>query len=192
MALTGYEKNRLNDYTISELKEIASNYYVTFKTPGGSTSTNYSRLNKNQLISAIENDRDYQRKSFEIIGAEKRPTDDNQNRVRRIMNDLIGIESQIYLMKRIREALKDTVVPVPDEGKFYTYVYKAKTPGIRYDMHPLIACTEVYNTGFTGLNFHWGTYRKYTWEEIKSNLYEVDAGELADLREIPYALFLNS
>ena len=28
--------------------------------------------------------------------------------------------------------------------------------------------------------------------EIQSNLYEVDAGEIADLREIPYALFLNS
>jgi hypothetical protein len=192
MALTGYEKSRLNDYTISELKEIATTYYVTFKTPGGSTSTNYSRLNKNKLISAIENDRNYRRKGLELVDREDRPTDDNDNRVRKIMNDLIGIESQIYLMKRIREALKDTVTPVPDEGKFYTYVYKAKTPGIRYDMHPLIACTEVYSSGFTGFNYHWGKLRKYTWNEIQSNLYEVDAGEIADLRGIPYELFLNS
>ena len=121
-----------------------------------------------------------------------RPTDDNANRVRRIIGDLIGIESPEYLMVKIREALKDTVVQIPTEGKFYTYVYRAKTPGIRYDLHPLIACTEVYGSGFTGINFHWGKYRKYTWEEIQTNLYEVDAGELEDLREIPYAKFLNS
>ena len=121
-----------------------------------------------------------------------RPTDDDANRIRRIMHELVGVENRVYLMKRIRKALKDTTTPVPDEGKFYTYVYRAKTPGIRYDMHPLIACKEVYRTGFTGINFHWGDYRKYTWDEIQSNLYEVDAGELADLREIPYALFLNS
>ena len=121
-----------------------------------------------------------------------RPTDDNANRVRRIIGDLIGIESPEYLMVKIREALKDTVVQIPTEGKFYTYVYRAKTPGIVYDLHPLIACTEVYGSGFTGINFHWGKYRKYTWEEIQTNLYEVDAGELEDLREIPYAKFLNS
>ena len=121
-----------------------------------------------------------------------RPTDDDSNRIRGIMHELIGVENPVYLMKKIREALKYTTTPVPSEGKFYTYVYRAKTPGIEYDMHPLIACTEVYGSGFTGINFHWGKYRKYTWEEIQSNLYEVDAGELADLREIPYALFLNT
>ena len=128
----------------------------------------------------------------DIRKPEDRPTDDNANRVRRIIGDLIGIESPEYLMAKIREALKDTVVQIPTEGKFYTYVYRAKTPGIRYDLHPLIACTEVYESGFTGINFHWGKYRKYTWEEIQTNLYEVDAGELEDLREIPYAKFLNS
>ena len=187
MRITGYEKNSLNDYTVSDLKLIAQKYYVTFKLPSGETSTNYNRLSKNRLIDAIESDSDY-------INANPndRPTDDNSNRIRRIMNELVGIESQIYLMSRIREALEDTATPVPDEGKFYTYIYRAKTPGIKYDRHPLIACTEVYGSGFTGINFHWGKYRKYTWEEIKSNLYEVDAGELADLREIPYALFLNT
>ena len=128
----------------------------------------------------------------DIRKPEDRPTDDNANRVRRIIGDLIGNESADDLMTKIREALRDTVVQIPTEGKFYTYVYRAKTPGIVYDLHPLIACTEVYGSGFTGINFHWGKYRKYTWEEIQTNLYEVDAGELEDLREIPYAKFLNS
>jgi len=122
----------------------------------------------------------------------QRPTDDNANRIRNIINDLIGVEDPEDLMLEIMNALKDTVTPVPDVGKFYTFVYNAKTPNIRYDQHPLIACTEVYSTGFTGLNFHWGKYRKYTWNEVAGQLYIVDSGEIADLREIPYAKFLNS
>ena len=122
----------------------------------------------------------------------QRPTDDNANRIRNIINDLIGVEDPEELMLEIMNALKDKVTPVPDVGKFYTFVYNAKTPNIRYDQHPLIACTEVYSTGFTGLNFHWGKYRKYTWNEVAGQLYIVDSGEIADLREIPYAKFLNS
>jgi len=122
----------------------------------------------------------------------QRPTDDDANRIRNIINDLIGVEDPEELMLEIMNALKDTVTPVPDVGKFYTFVYNAKTPNIRYDQHPLIACTEVYSTGFTGLNFHWGKYRKYTWNEVAGQLYIVDSGEIADLREIPYAKFLNS
>jgi hypothetical protein len=122
----------------------------------------------------------------------QRPTDDDANRIRNIINDLIGVEDSEELMLEIMNALKDTVTPVPDVGKFYTFVYNAKTPNIRYDQHPLIACTEVYSTGFTGLNFHWGKYRKYTWNEVAGQLYIVDSGEIADLREIPYAKFLNS
>ena len=122
----------------------------------------------------------------------QRPTDDDANRIRNIINDLIGVEDPEELMLEIMNALKDTVTPVPDVGKFYTFVYNAKTPNIRYDQHPLIACTEVYSTGFTGLNFHWGKYRKYTWNEVAGQLYIVDAGEIADLREIPYAKFLNT
>ena len=50
MALTGYEKP-LEDYSLSELKEIATNYYIPHQyTKTGATSTNYSRLNKTQLI----------------------------------------------------------------------------------------------------------------------------------------------
>ena len=122
----------------------------------------------------------------------QRPTDDDANRIRNIINDLIGVEDPEDLMLEIMNALKDTVTPIPDVGKFYTFVYNAKTPNIKYDQHPLIACTEVYSTGFTGLNFHWGKYRKYTWNEVAGQLYIVDAGEIADLREIPYAKFLNT
>jgi hypothetical protein len=122
----------------------------------------------------------------------QRPTDDNANRIRRILQRLIGTEDPEDLMLEIMDALKSTVSPVPDPGNFYTYVYRAKTPGIVYDQHPLVAVTDVYAKGFSGFNFHWGKMRNYTWNEVIGQLYEVDPGEIADLREIPYAKFLNS
>ena len=76
----------------------------------------------------------------------------------------------------------------PEPGKFYTFVYNAKTPRITYDQHPLIACTEVFRWGFRGTNFHLGKYRNYTWEEVAGQLYIVDYEELGDLLSIPYAL----
>ena len=47
------------------------------------------------------------------------------------------------MMLEIMEALNDTVEPIPEVGKFYTFVYNAKTPGETYDQHPLIACTSL-------------------------------------------------
>jgi len=43
------------------------------------------------------------------------------------------------MMLEIMERLNDTVTPIPEVGKFYTFVYNAKTPGKQYDQHPLIA-----------------------------------------------------
>ena len=75
-------------------------------------------------------------------------------------------------MLMIMDALKDTVTPAPEPGTICTFVYNAKTPGIAYDQHPLVAVTELFQWGFRGLNFHWQEYRQYTWEELgRSSLY---------------------
>jgi hypothetical protein len=79
---------------------------------------------------------------------------------------------------------------IPEVGKFYTFVYRAKTPGIEYDQHPLIACTEIQKWGFKGINFHWRKPRNYTWEEILGQLYIVKYEELDELLSIPYAKIL--
>ena len=52
-----------------------------------------------------------------------RPTDDNANRIRRIMHELIGVENQIYLMIRIREALEDAKTRVPIPGKYLSLIH---------------------------------------------------------------------
>ena len=95
------------------------------------------------------------------------------------------------MMLEIMDLLKDTVTPVPDVGKYYTFVYNAKTPNVQYDQHPLIACTDIFGWGFRGINFHWQSSRNYTQEELTGQLYVVNYDELDDLLAIPYAKFIT-
>ena len=124
--------------------------------------------------------------------AEQRAANENRNitnRIEQLIPDLNNkTNDQEEMMLEIMGVLNDTVTPIPEAGKFYTFVYNAKTPRITYDQHPLIACTEVFRWGFRGANFHLGKYRNYTWEEVAGQLYIVDYEELGDLLSIPYAL----
>ena len=79
---------------------------------------------------------------------------------------------------------------VPQTGKFYTFIYNAKTKGITYDQHPLIACVELFRWGFRGLNFHWQNYRNYTWEEVAGKLHVVQFQELDELLALQYGKFI--
>ena len=77
----------------------------------------------------------------------------------------------------------------PEPGKFYTFIYNAKTPGLEYDQHPLIACTSIEPWGFKGINFHWRQSRQYTWPEVAGKLHIVKYEELDEMLSIPYAKF---
>ena len=92
------------------------------------------------------------------------------------------------LMMVIMEVLKEEVL-YPEPGKFYTFLYKPKTPEIQYDQHPLIACTSLEKWGFRGMNFHWRKYRNYTWEEVVGKLHVIKYDELDEMLSIPYAKF---
>ena len=116
---------------------------------------------------------------------------EEDNRVREYLSDLNNrTNDPEEMMMEIMEALNDTVTPIPEVGKFYTFVYNAKTPDITYDQHPLIACTDLQAWGFKGLNFHWRQSRNYTWEELAGQLYIVDYDELDDLLRFPYGKFI--
>jgi len=116
---------------------------------------------------------------------------EEDNRIREYLSDLNNrTNDPEEMMMEIMEALNDTVTPIPEVGKFYTFVYNAKTPNITYDQHPLIACTDLQSWGFKGLNFHWRQSRNYTWEELAGQLYIVQNNELDDLLAIPYAKFI--
>jgi hypothetical protein len=92
------------------------------------------------------------------------------------------------MMIIIMDIFKEEVL-YPEPGKFYTFIYKPKTPNIEYDQHPLIACTELQNWGFKAFNFHWRKSRNYTWEEVVGKLHTVKSHELDELLSIPYGKF---
>jgi hypothetical protein len=119
-------------------------------------------------------------------------TDSNRNRVRAVVDGLVGTESADDIMLELLEVLQESG-KIPSVGKFYLFVYNAKTTSLTYDQNPLVAVTDVYSWGFKGINFHWGEMRQYTWSEVAGSLYEIYPSELRDLQELPVANFrLNS
>jgi hypothetical protein len=108
------------------------------------------------------------------------------SRAKPILKSLIGTERPDDLMTAVRDVLSNTTSQAAEVGNIYTFVYFPKTPGIRYDAHPLVAVTGVYSWGFSGINFHWGEPRQYTYEEMIGPLYNVNQNELGDLRRIPF------
>ena len=118
--------------------------------------------------------------------------EDFDQNINRIVGNEINLKTDDpeEMMLEIMELLNDTVTPIPEVGKFYTFVYNAKTPGKTYDQHPLIACTSLETWGFKGINFHWRQSRNYTWQELAGQLYIVQYNELDDLMAIPYGKFI--
>jgi hypothetical protein len=102
--------------------------------------------------------------------------------------DELGTNDPEDIMMVIMEIFKEEVL-YPEPGKFYTFIYKPKTPNIEYDQHPLIACTELEKWGFKGLNFHWRQGRQYTWEEVIGKLHVVKYNELDELIALQYGKF---
>ena len=91
-------------------------------------------------------------------------------------------------MGRLLNIITPSVI-VPQPDKYYVFVYKAKTPNIRYDQNPFIVCTSIFQWGFTGYNFHLEAPRRYTWGEVRSNLYELNDDELNSMQSYPIANF---
>lgn len=96
-----------------------------------------------------------------------------------------GAEDADLIMMNILQIFNETDL-VPDAGKFYTFVYQAKTPKLEYDEHPLVAVTEVFRWGFRGYNYHWRRMRQYTWAEIVGSLHVVRENEVRYLSSLPY------
>ena len=132
----------------------------------------------------------YTGKPVPLDQKEQRPPTVNANRIEAIKNQLTSSDPE-DLMLQIMQALNNTVEAIPTVGKYYTFVYNAKTAGKQYDQHPLIACTDLFRWGFRGINFHWQSSRNYTWEELTGQVYMVKSIELDDLLSIPYAKFIT-
>ena len=114
------------------------------------------------------------------------PTDDQENRVRGVINDLIGVETPDDIMENLIGVLSEGS-KIPTAGNYYTFFYSAKTSGTQYDEHPLVAVTDVFSWGFRGINFHWGDRRQYDYNQIVGGLYEVYPEEMSDVIELGFA-----
>ena len=141
-----------------------------------------ARLEEAQQELGIEEDN--QEKELEL---EKNPTARVEELKAAVLQENTTDPEEIMLL--IMEIFTIEVL-YPEPGKFYTFVYNAKTPNETYDQHPLIACMELFRWGFRGLNFHWQEYRNYTWEEIAGKLHVVEFQELDELLALQYGKFL--
>jgi len=113
------------------------------------------------------------------------------NRLDGKVDEIAGLVDEEDMMLALMEVLDEETI-IPDVGRYYTFLYKAKTPDLLYDQHPLIACVGLFRWGFRGLNYHWGDFHNYTWEEVQGKLHVIYQNELSDARSIPYQKFLNS
>ena len=116
----------------------------------------------------------------------RRPTDDNDNRVRGVIDSFVGVETADDIMESLIGVLSEGG-KIPTAGKYYTFFYNAKTPGIQYDQYPLVGVTEVFSWGFRGINFHWRDRRQYDYNQMFSGLYEIYPEEMSDVIELGFA-----
>ena len=114
--------------------------------------------------------------------------EDQRNRLEYNVDYIINLEDADDRMLAVTEILTETEI-IPSVGRYYTFIYAPKTPRIRYDQFPLIACTDVQRWGFRGYNVHWPDFRNYTWEEVIGYLHLGYPLEMTDLRSIPYQNF---
>lgn len=109
----------------------------------------------------------------------------NRSRLAGLVKKFIGTETADDIMIEIMSVLTESSGP-PVAGKYYVFVYNAKTPNIQYDQNPFVYVKKVYNWGFVGLNYHWGKERQYTWDEIAGKMYEVYQSEIEDLKRLSF------
>ena len=159
----------------NELVSLAKRYTVYYTTKSGQGSiSNYESLTKDQLIKLLKDDEGYKKATANLtrIDILKQRLEKTSKRPENIMNVILDV-------------FKDTNSP-PIPGKYFTFRYFAKTPGLLYDQHPLIACLGVFDWGFNGFNFHLNKDRNYTWREIKSELLVVKNSEISYMKTIRY------
>ena len=72
----------------------------------------------------------YTGKPVPLDQKEQRPPTINANRIEAIKDQLTSSDPE-DLMLQIMEALNNTVEAIPSVGKYYTFVYNAKTPNVQ-------------------------------------------------------------
>ena len=90
----------------------------------------------------------------------------SSSRVNQLKRKVKGLVKSDDVMFEIISVFRETEI-IPSVGKYYTFIYTPKTQDIEFDQFPLIACIDVQRWGFRGVNYHWGSVRNYTWQEVE-------------------------
>lgn len=165
----------LESLSKNDLVRLAYKYTVYYKTSSGKGSiANYEKLTRSQLIEALISDRDYRKAAGLLTRLDllKSRIKDSFRTPEEIMSIILDVfnSAQSY--------------PIP--GKYFTFVYYAKTPGLLYDQHPLIACFDITEWGFVGYNFHLNRQRNYTWPEVASRMCMIENEEIGYMKTLNY------
>ena len=123
--------------------------------------------------------------------ARRRVSSQKGGRVYTLRKKIKNIFDPEDIMIEVMDVFDETRL-IPEVGEYYTFLYNAKTPGINYDQHPLVAVTSVHNWGFQGINYHWNKVRRYTWEEVPGFLHIIRQDEISSMRNIKYAYYRNN
>ena len=107
------------------------------------------------------------------------------NRIRPILDKLIGTETSENIMGQLEAALGDTVSPMPIPGKVYVYTYIAEKPDFLTDMYPVVQVLGVYEWGWTGMNLHIQKQRNYSIGNNTTPLYMLKPNEVQSVLGLP-------
>ena len=114
------------------------------------------------------------------------------NRIKPIQVDLIGTESSEEIWEKLTPALDDTKAPAPTPGGIYVFQYFAMTPELLYDRYPVVGVQGVFEWGFTGVNLHLKDPRRYNFNQVSSQLYQIKKVELDTLLALPLEYLIQN
>lgn len=104
------------------------------------------------------------------------------------------LETPQYNMYELIKILDKRRFGYPRPGDTFTFIYKAKTPNLVYDMHPVSTIISLDKNKFVGFNHHLGMVRQYSGNKgrVLSNFYKIDSDELDIVLSINTALLLRT
>ena len=115
----------------------------------------------------------------------RKPIRNKNNRIRPLLNKLVGVEDSESIMREIEIVLRDTKADAPIPGKVYVYTYIAEKPDFLTDMYPIVQVMGVYDWGWTGMNLHIGKQRNYTIGNNTTPLYMLKSNEVQTALTLP-------
>jgi hypothetical protein len=117
------------------------------------------------------------------------PKESNPSRLKSVDDKVFKNKSPDDVMISLLDIFTEIPPRNVVSGKYYIFVYLAKTRQLMYDQNPFVAVTDVFKWGFRGINFHWNETKQYTWNELAGGLYEIYPSEVNQLKTISFANF---